>query len=83
MYDFSEISVDFLYKSRCGARQHVMCDMCVAVCYFICVLCMSARVPTFNSLIDNIQRKKYRESLVIVLTVSAILCFFIWWIFLR
>lgn len=44
---------------------------------------LSARVPTFNSLIDNIQRKKYRESLVIVLTVSMILCFFIWWIFLR
>eukprot|EP00603_Paraphysomonas_imperforata_P005188 CAMPEP_0114427732 /NCGR_PEP_ID=MMETSP0103-20121206/8522_1 /TAXON_ID=37642 ORGANISM="Paraphysomonas imperforata, Strain PA2" /NCGR_SAMPLE_ID=MMETSP0103 /ASSEMBLY_ACC=CAM_ASM_000201 /LENGTH=228 /DNA_ID=CAMNT_0001596847 /DNA_START=83 /DNA_END=766 /DNA_ORIENTATION=+ len=39
---------------------------------------LSARVPTFNSLIDNIQRKKYRESMVIVLTVSMILCFFIW-----
>lgn len=44
---------------------------------------LSARVPTFNSLIDNIQRKKYRESLVIVVTVSTIICFFIWWIFLR
>ena len=38
----------------------------------------AARVPTFNSLIDGIQRKKYRESLVIAVIVALILCFSVW-----
>jgi hypothetical protein len=62
------------------ALSSYLCAMFATVPYR---MWQSARVPTFNSLIDNIQRKKYRESLVIVLTVSMILCFFIWWIFLR
>eukprot|EP00602_Paraphysomonas_sp_CaronLab_P000515 CAMPEP_0185019638 /NCGR_PEP_ID=MMETSP1103-20130426/2256_1 /TAXON_ID=36769 /ORGANISM="Paraphysomonas bandaiensis, Strain Caron Lab Isolate" /LENGTH=223 /DNA_ID=CAMNT_0027550065 /DNA_START=38 /DNA_END=706 /DNA_ORIENTATION=- len=40
---------------------------------------LSAKVPTFDSLIDGIQRKKYRESLIIGLVVALILCFSVWW----
>lgn len=44
---------------------------------------LAANVPSFSRLIDGIQRKKYRESLVVALVVSLLLCFCIWWMFFR
>eukprot|EP01041_Mallomonas_annulata_P004096 gene4096-8144_t len=44
---------------------------------------LAANIPTFNRLIDGVQRKKYRESLVVALFVGCILCFSIWWMFFR
>lgn len=39
---------------------------------------LSARMPTFNSLIDGIQRKKFRESMIIGIIISLLLCFSLW-----
>jgi uncharacterized membrane protein YidH (DUF202 family) len=44
---------------------------------------LSAGVPSFNRLIDGIQRKKLRESLAIALLVALLICLTIWWLFLR
>lgn len=44
---------------------------------------LSANVPGFGRLIDGIQRKKFRESLVVAVVVAVLLCFVIWWLFLR
>jgi len=44
---------------------------------------LAANVPSFSRLIDGIQRKKYRESLVVALVVSILLCFCIWWLLFR
>ena len=38
---------------------------------------------TINKLIDGISRKKYNENIIIVIFISILLCFTIWWIFLR
>jgi len=40
-------------------------------------------VPGFGRLIDGIQRKKFRESLVIAVVVALLICIAIWWVFLR
>ena len=44
---------------------------------------LTSGVPTFNRLIDGIQRKKYKESLIVAVVIGFLLCFTIWWIFLR
>lgn len=38
----------------------------------------AANVPGFGRLIDGIQRKKSRESMVIAVVVAVLLCFVIW-----
>ena len=43
--------------------------------YFINI----ANVPGFGRLIDGIQRKKFRESLVIAVVVAILICFAIWY----
>lgn len=41
---------------------------------------ITANVPGFGRLIDGIQRKKSRETMVIALVVGVLLCFVIWWV---
>jgi hypothetical protein len=40
-------------------------------------------VPSFNRLIDGITRKKLKETLIVALFCGVLLCFTIWWVFLR
>lgn len=42
-----------------------------------------ANVPSFNRLIDGIQKKKTRESMIVALVIAFLTCFCIWWVFLR
>lgn len=44
---------------------------------------LAANVPSFGRLIDGIQRKKYKESLVVAFVVALLICFSIWWMFFR
>lgn len=44
---------------------------------------LSNSMPAIGKLIDGIQKKKFRESLVVALVVAVLLCFTVWWIFLR
>jgi len=44
---------------------------------------LAANVPTFNRMIDGIQRKKLRESLIVAIVVGLLLCITIWWCFLK
>lgn len=44
---------------------------------------ISANVPSFRRLIDNIQRKKTKETMIIGIVIATILCFTIWWVFLK
>eukprot|EP00388_Colpodella_angusta_P043274 GDKK01058989.1.p1 GENE.GDKK01058989.1~~GDKK01058989.1.p1 ORF type:complete len:156 (-),score=13.17 GDKK01058989.1:253-720(-) len=44
---------------------------------------LTANVPGFGRLIDGIQRKKSRETMVIAVVVGILLCITIWWVFLR
>jgi hypothetical protein len=39
---------------------------------------LTANVPGFGRLIDGIQRKKGRESMVIAVVIGVLLCFVIW-----
>jgi hypothetical protein len=39
---------------------------------------LTANVPGFGRLIDGIQRKKSRETMIIALVVGALCCFVIW-----
>jgi low temperature requirement protein LtrA len=41
----------------------------------------SANVPGFGRLIDGIQRKKSRETMVIAVVVGILLCITIWYAF--
>ena len=40
-------------------------------------------VPSFNRLIDGIQKRKYRESLIVACVVAVLLCFSIWYVFMK
>jgi ammonia channel protein AmtB len=42
-----------------------------------------ANVPGFGRLIDGIQRKKSYEQIIIAVVIGVLLCFTIWWVFLR
>lgn len=44
---------------------------------------LSANVPSIGRIIDGIQKKKSREFTIIAIVVALLLCFIIWWIFLR
>jgi Golgi SNAP receptor complex protein 1 len=44
---------------------------------------LAANVPTFNRLIDGIQRKKTRESIIVAVVIGLLACFLIWWVFLK
>ena len=44
---------------------------------------LAANVPTFNRLIDGIQRKKTRESVIVAVVIGLLLCFALWWVFMR
>lgn len=44
---------------------------------------LASNVPTFNRLIDGIQRKKTRESVIVAVFIGMLLCLTIWWIFMR
>mmetsp|Transcript_14734 Transcript_14734/g.24432 ORF Transcript_14734/g.24432 Transcript_14734/m.24432 type:complete len:235 (+) Transcript_14734:74-778(+) len=44
---------------------------------------LTANVPGFGRLIDGIQRKKSRESMIIAVAIGLLVCFTIWWVFLR
>jgi len=44
---------------------------------------LATNMPSFNRLIDGIQRKKYRESLILAIVIGVLICFTIWWMFLR
>lgn len=44
---------------------------------------LTANVPSFGRLIDGIQRKKSRESMIIAMVVAVLVCITIWWVFLR
>ena len=74
-----------------------MCDGCVyfilyhakCVCdsvLFMCVMggvVFAANVPGFGRLIDGIQRKKSTEQIIIAVVIGVLVCFTIWWVFLR
>lgn len=53
-------------------------SICLDIFYFMC----AANVPSLGRLIDGIQRKKYRESLVVAFIVAILLCFTIWYVFI-
>jgi Golgi SNAP receptor complex protein 1 len=44
---------------------------------------LAANVPSFNKLIEGIQKKKSRESTIVAVVIGALFCFTIWWMFLR
>ena len=44
---------------------------------------LSTSMPSFNRLIDGIQRKKYRESFILAVVVGVLVCFSLWWVLLR
>lgn len=44
---------------------------------------LTANVPGFGRLIDGIQRKKSYEQIIIAVVIGILLCFTIWWVFLR
>jgi len=44
---------------------------------------LSTSMPTFNRLIDGIQKKKARESAIIAAVIGGLICVTIWWLFLR
>jgi len=44
---------------------------------------LTANVPSFTRLIDGIQKKKGRESMIVAVIIGLLLCIVIWWIFLR
>jgi len=44
---------------------------------------LTANIPTFNRLIEGINKKKSRDQMIIALVIAIILCFSIWWFFLR
>jgi Golgi SNAP receptor complex protein 1 len=44
---------------------------------------LGSNVPSFGRLIDNIQRKKSLESYIVAIVVAILLCFTVWWVFLR
>ena len=41
---------------------------------------IASNIPSFGRLIDGIQRKKYKESLVVALFVAVLICFTLWWL---
>lgn len=41
---------------------------------------LGANIPSFNRLIDGIQRKKYKESLIVALFVGVLISLTLWWI---
>ena len=44
---------------------------------------LTANVPSFARLIDGIQKKKGRESMIVSVVIGILLCITIWWVFLR
>lgn len=44
---------------------------------------LATNLPTFNRLIDGIQRKKTRESVIVAVVIGLLVCFSIWYVFLR
>jgi hypothetical protein len=44
---------------------------------------LTSNVPSFNRLIDGISRKKLKESVIVAVFTGILLCFTIWWMFLR
>jgi len=44
---------------------------------------LSTNVPSIGKLIDGIQKKKNRETIVIGLVIAVLVCFIIWWMFMR
>lgn len=44
---------------------------------------LTASMPGFGKLIDGIQKKKSRETMIIAVVIGLLLCFTIWWMFLR
>jgi len=44
---------------------------------------IAANVPSFNRLIEGISRKKLKETIIVAVFCGVLLCFTIWWLFLR
>jgi len=44
---------------------------------------LTSNVPSFNRLIDGISHKKLKESVIVALFTGVLLCFTVWWMFLR
>jgi len=44
---------------------------------------ITANVPSFNRLIEGISRKKLKETIIVAVFCGVLLCFTIWWLFLR
>jgi len=44
---------------------------------------ITANVPSFNRLIEGISRKKFKETMIVGVFCAVLLCFTIWWLFLR
>ena len=44
---------------------------------------LASNVPSFNRLIDGINKKRTRESVIVAIVIAVLLCFTIWWVFLR
>ena len=42
-----------------------------------------ANVPSFNRLIDGVQKKKMRESVILACIIAFLVCFVIWYVILR
>lgn len=41
---------------------------------------IASNIPSFGRLIEGIQRKRYKESLVVALVVAVLICFTLWWL---
>jgi hypothetical protein len=44
---------------------------------------LTNKFPSFNRLIDGISKKKLKESLIVAVFTGILLCFCVWWMFLR
>lgn len=42
---------------------------------------LAANAPGFGRLVDGIQKKKFRETLIVYLFVAFLMCVTIWWLF--
>lgn len=44
---------------------------------------MMKNVPSFNQMINKITSKKQRENVIVYVVIAVLICFSLWWIFMR
>ena len=44
---------------------------------------MMKNVPSFNQMINKITSKKHRENVIVYAVIAVLICFSLWWMFMR